>query len=395
LDPAGVSEDCGYCYGHTLIHAEDKSTIGACLDRPGHTSLVVTILRDPIELHTSAFYWGKTKAYADNLKNHNMDPSTYYSKSPDLLEYLRHRSDYYLKLFSAGSVRSLENAHFQMDNAFDLVGVTEDFDSVMVLIGHRLGWPLEHMTYVKQKVIEDRPSLGDVEDSSWQELEGIFAADISIYRHAKAKLEQAKLNMPGFEVALARFKDLQTKRELEEKPEYLSIDPEAGIVPGQVDKVHSLTSKRFATSKIAFMQIQFSGGAPLKSFIENEARRRSWRQCQHRCIERQCTISSSVTTREECDYCVNRDMIKLDDLKDVKRCLRSKLLAEVLSIAVIRNPLERAIAEYLTLFKQRSSDFDADTLPSAEGLLRHVTSSSGHLVDFLDPLHGDAKTAKK
>eukprot|EP00958_Prasinococcus_capsulatus_P022080 scaffold3068_cov401-Prasinococcus_capsulatus_cf.AAC.14 len=187
-----------------------------------------------------------------------MDPSTYYSKSPDLLvepgvidigkegffdngvdrlsltlqEYLRHRSDYYLKLFSAGSVRSLENAHFQMDNAFDLVGVTEDFDSVMVLIGHRLGWPLEHMTYVKQKVIEDRPSLGDVEDSSWQELEGIFAADISIYRHAKAKLEQAKLNMPGFEVALARFKDLQTKRELEEKPEYLSIDPEAGIVPG-------------------------------------------------------------------------------------------------------------------------------------------------------------------
>eukprot|EP00958_Prasinococcus_capsulatus_P022081 scaffold3068_cov401-Prasinococcus_capsulatus_cf.AAC.15 len=91
-----------------------------------------------------------------------------------------------------------------------------------------------------------------------------------------------------------------------------------------------------------------SGGAPLKSFIENEARRRSWRQCQHRCIERQCTISSSVTTREECDYCVNRDMIKLDDLKDVKRCLRSKLLAEVLSIAVIRNPLERAIAEYCT-----------------------------------------------
>lgn len=46
-----------------------------------------------------------------------------------------------------------------VETAFDAVGVTSEFDKLMVLIADVLGWPLSMLTYKKLKVITNRPSI--------------------------------------------------------------------------------------------------------------------------------------------------------------------------------------------------------------------------------------------
>lgn len=54
-----VRESCDYCFGHGLLKEQHKDLIGPCLSGNRSEVLLVSILRNPVDLHLSSFYWGR------------------------------------------------------------------------------------------------------------------------------------------------------------------------------------------------------------------------------------------------------------------------------------------------------------------------------------------------
>mmetsp|Transcript_4608 Transcript_4608/g.16495 ORF Transcript_4608/g.16495 Transcript_4608/m.16495 type:complete len:145 (+) Transcript_4608:694-1128(+) len=136
-----------------------------------------------------------------------------------------------------------------MDDAFDIIGITEDFDSFLVMVALKMGWPLQDMVYSKQKVIADRPRLKQLKNAHLTELYSLYKEELVLYSYARLKFERLKRETPYFAEVLRGFRHLQAAHEESARPEVLHIDPEAGILPGQLDRAHSLAVDQWRAAR--------------------------------------------------------------------------------------------------------------------------------------------------
>ena len=108
-------------------------------------------------------------------------------------------------------------------------GLTEDFDSFLVLVALKMGWSMRDMLYVKYKVVEDRPTSDKIEPEKFALIEEAFEDELALYNYAKMKMEHLKRTTPGFEEAFKYFTAVQSEFAKSAQNEVLHINPASGV----------------------------------------------------------------------------------------------------------------------------------------------------------------------
>ena len=116
-------------------------------------------------------------------------------------------------------------------------GLTEDFDSFLVLVALRMGWSMKDMVYVKYKVVEDRPTKDRIEPEKLAVIEEAFEEELALYNYAKMKMEHLKRTTPGFDDALTYFLSVQSEFARTAQDEVLHINPASGVTSDSIDLV--------------------------------------------------------------------------------------------------------------------------------------------------------------
>eukprot|EP00092_Neocalanus_flemingeri_P093291 GFUD01118556.1.p1 GENE.GFUD01118556.1~~GFUD01118556.1.p1 ORF type:complete len:232 (+),score=53.28 GFUD01118556.1:25-696(+) len=100
----------------------------------------------------------------------------------------------------------------QMDEDFDLVMITEDFDSSLVLLSDVLCWPLANMTSLKLNA-RKKSAIEELSPKSRKILKDWLWADYMLYEHFKEKLEQQKnvFGLKSLKDDIVKLKNLNDK----------------------------------------------------------------------------------------------------------------------------------------------------------------------------------------
>ena len=145
----------------------------------------VTVLRDPIARVVS-FFRHETQH----------DDNEYYQQIADgmtLIDLLRSEqcfqvNNHMVRIISGHDdiaithdARLLRQAEANLESHFDAVGITEEMDKSVELIGERLGWPRRRSTVQRLNVgLEDKPFVLD--DATRAEIIRFNTLDIELYR---------------------------------------------------------------------------------------------------------------------------------------------------------------------------------------------------------------------
>ena len=87
-------------------------------------------------------------------------------------------------------VRLLRQAETNLQSSFDAVGITEEIDRSVALIGERLGWPGRQPALPRLNVTEDGKRFV-LDDATRAEIERFNTLDIELYRGAVQRFAEA------------------------------------------------------------------------------------------------------------------------------------------------------------------------------------------------------------
>ena len=167
----------------------------------GASPTYVTLLRDPIDRAVSHYY------YARSAPGHYLHDEIV-SKGIDLEDYPKLaaevRNGQTRMLAGSDGVESeacgreeLELAKRRLLESFSVFGVTERFDSFLVLLRSRLG--LRRLHYSRANVTPGRPRRADVPRSAAEALERSNEFDTELYQFALARFKEACAGAPGLD----------------------------------------------------------------------------------------------------------------------------------------------------------------------------------------------------
>jgi hypothetical protein len=171
-----------------------------------------TFLRDPIDRTISNFYF----IYRDN--NHPLYNLIHENKM-DLEQYLSERLDPMLfnahtRLLSgvwdtnpAGGCNEfhLEQAKENLKNHIQVIGLTEQFDESLLLLGKAFGW--KHLYYKRLNVTKNRPQRQNLSSNFISAVQQANLLDISLYEYAQTLFDAQIQQMgPDFSAEVRRFR---------------------------------------------------------------------------------------------------------------------------------------------------------------------------------------------
>lgn len=152
----------------------------------------ITLLRNPVDRIISHYYFARR-----NPNNYLYDEAT----SMSLKDYARHeelsngqtrRISGFIGIDSATSPgnpsKMLETAKRNLEVHFKVVGISERFNEVLVLLKRFLGW--RNVFYVKVNIAKDRPSVTDIPQDTLRVIETYNELDMELYDYAKHMLEK-------------------------------------------------------------------------------------------------------------------------------------------------------------------------------------------------------------
>lgn len=185
---------------------------------PGE-STYLTWMRDPIERIVSSYNYLSRKS---RLKRHK----AYVSGAMTWARHLDMRwhsigqvgrvvggDDDLIRKFNTQTLpeNAMETALHQLENDFTMVGVTERYDEMLLLMRQLLGWS-QPLTYVRVNVSVNRPRFADLPAEDKKLIEGAAEIEYPLYEYAKKRFERDLSRYVGdLEKDLAEFKQLNAE----------------------------------------------------------------------------------------------------------------------------------------------------------------------------------------
>jgi hypothetical protein len=101
----------------------------------------------------------------------------------------------------------LEKAKQNLRNHFAVVGITEDFDRMLMLLKKKFDW--RNILYVKKRVTQNRPKPKQIDPETRRIIEAYNEIDLNLYQYAKQLLEeQISVQDSSFFEELKQFQKL-------------------------------------------------------------------------------------------------------------------------------------------------------------------------------------------
>lgn len=180
--------------------------IHAQIDRPAQ---YFTFFRDPIEHVISNYYYSleKTEKYENNPENdqgivHFAKGAYGYNLQTRFASGINNLAEY-------GPERAVQKAKENLKNNFAFIGITEEFDAGILIMGKILNWKIT-LYDAKNKGIKRKtnpqPSAHEL-----AELQQILAPDIELYNYAQAAFKKQK---QAFKIGPAKLKWFAQKNRL-------------------------------------------------------------------------------------------------------------------------------------------------------------------------------------
>jgi hypothetical protein len=98
----------------------------------------------------------------------------------------------------------LELAKKNLNKHFEVVGITERFDELLILLKNKFSW--QHIHYQKYNVGNKRPTFADVSNKTLELIRKNNELDMELYAYAEAIFERQIEKVPNFEMKAALFK---------------------------------------------------------------------------------------------------------------------------------------------------------------------------------------------
>lgn len=141
----------------------------------------ITMMRDPVELITSLYFYIKeTALHPDHSEVSKMS----FDEFIHFKEYNYHNLQ--TRYFCEGQTPSLEQAKETLCTHFTVVGIAEMFNDSLSLMKHCLKW--KDIEYQKVNVNKNRPSKEDLPADTLSDIIKYNSLDIELYEYAKERL---------------------------------------------------------------------------------------------------------------------------------------------------------------------------------------------------------------
>lgn len=184
---------------------------------PGQ-STYITWVRNPIERILSSYYYNTRKP---NLKNHR-------AYSDGRITWERHLRQHWHSIAQIAPIiggddnvllarvmedvnlpeNAVEQAITHLERDFLLVGLTEQYDEMLLLMRQHLGWQ-QPIFYVRQNVGMNRPQFADLAPEDKKRIEKAAELEFPLYQYACQRFAKELDRYEGdFEKDLAEFKRL-------------------------------------------------------------------------------------------------------------------------------------------------------------------------------------------
>jgi hypothetical protein len=170
----------------------------------------MTLLRAPLERAVSFFRYvrGHPSHYLNTAVDRNMDLATFVSsRKPRMMDNAQTRmlSGAWLDPpFGACTGELLAKAKDNLEERFDVVGLTEHFDESLLLLRRCFGW--RWLNYRRLNTSPDRTPVDRLSDTEREVLEENNALDCELYRFAEGLFKRRIAGYgPDFEADLAAF----------------------------------------------------------------------------------------------------------------------------------------------------------------------------------------------
>jgi hypothetical protein len=177
----------------------------AHLDAPAD---YITMLRDPVDLVTSLYYWTiRTRYdllywYASAVSFEDFVTS----ELPVVRELVRNLQTRYLSgVEGEATEETLALAKRNLETAFTAFGLDDRFDESLLLFRRALGWRRTH--YVRENVTRGRPKKRDLPEATRRLIEQNNALDIELVAFARERFDEVVCAQgPAFRRELAAFR---------------------------------------------------------------------------------------------------------------------------------------------------------------------------------------------
>lgn len=176
----------------------------------------ITMLRDPVERVISSYYYNLLGLNASSNEIHEKIIKNNYT----LKDYVHNGispniENHHVRLLSGNidiphiscTIEMLKTAKKNIDEQFELVGITEYFDEFLIMLMLELGWKFPF--YWKRNVTHNRPRKEDIDKETLKVIEKYNQLDIDLYQYAKEKFENRLEEMDD-----TFYKKLETFRKI-------------------------------------------------------------------------------------------------------------------------------------------------------------------------------------
>jgi hypothetical protein len=157
--------------------------------------LYITLLREPIDLVTSEYYFAQREPKHPSysiIHDHQMSLKDYLETGIDNImsnSQTRMLSGRWTKLYNAECPpQALEEAKHNLRTYFSVVGLTGRFDETLLLLKAATGW--DHLFYIRRNETSNRPKVKDLPPATLQAVQQANALDIELYRYATELFNQ-------------------------------------------------------------------------------------------------------------------------------------------------------------------------------------------------------------
>jgi hypothetical protein len=198
-----------------FIWGHFRHGIQAHLPKPG---VCMTLLRDPLDrVISSHYYWDNLmtklgESLGDYLDRHPHCPVYMDNYMTRMLSGMPYLDPLHFgattQSHPAVTEIAFERAAENLDG-YLVVGLTDQFDETLLLLGSDLGWSLSDLVYSRQNVTVPRPAIADVPDSVRSKVLEWNRYDAELVKRGRAHIARRIAAYPGdFHKDLALFRKL-------------------------------------------------------------------------------------------------------------------------------------------------------------------------------------------
>jgi hypothetical protein len=171
-------------------------------------SAYITFLRDPIDRVISEYYFVRRSPahhFHDSARRISLEEFVKYCSDNNQTRQLAGRCG--VPSLGTDSSEMLNTAKKNLAEYFSVVGVTEEFDSSLILISRLMGW--RHPFYVRKNVTRHHPGKEQLRPETLRVVQAYNELDLELHSYARKLLhEQIRQCGPSFERELRWFKTM-------------------------------------------------------------------------------------------------------------------------------------------------------------------------------------------